>query len=214
MLRIGVLVSGTGTNLRAIMEAIDAGQIPAARIVVVLSNRSKAPALERARSRGIPAYFVSRRLAGSRELFEERLLALLEQHQVQLVLLAGFMAILSPRFVKHYPNRIMNIHPALLPAFGGPGFYGIKVHEAVLAAGVKITGATVHFVTPEVDNGPIILQRAVPVRDDDTPETLQRRVLEEAEWRIYPEAVRLFAQGRLRVEGWRVRILPPLEKES
>jgi len=206
MLRIGALVSGGGTNLQAIMDAIDSGQIPNASIELVISNKKNAYALERAESRGIETTVISRKPYDSVSEFDKALSDKLQEKQIDLVLLAGFMSILGPDFFTHFENRVMNIHPALIPSFSGPGFYGLKVHEAVLEYGCKLTGASVHFVTPEVDAGPLIIQQAVEVQEGDTPEELQRRVMEKAEWKIYPEAVRLFAEGRLRVEGRQVII--------
>lgn len=198
MLKIGVLVSGGGTNLQAIIDAIEAGSINA-EIVSVVSNKKDAYALERAKKHGIEGTFISRKDAGSIENYGEILIKHFMEKQVDLILLAGFMLILSENFINTFKNRIMNIHPALIPSFCGKGYYGLKVHEEVLKKGVKITGATVHFVTAEADAGPIILQKAVEVQDGDTPEVLQKRVMEQAEWVIYPEAVRLFAENKLKV---------------
>lgn len=202
-LRLGVLVSGRGTNLEAIADACESGRIPA-RVVVVISNRPDAYALERARSRSIPTRVIDHRKFPDRESFDRAVVEELKRHRVDLVCLAGFMRILSPYFVAQYRNRILNIHPALLPAF--KGLYGERVHEAVILSGAKFSGCTVHFVTEDVDGGPIILQAIVEVSPDDTPETLAQRVLKE-EHRIYPEAIRLFAEGRLEIEGNRVRIV-------
>ena len=207
MLRVAVLVSGGGTNLQAILDAIDRGQIPDTRVELVISNIQSAYALERARKAGIKSTIIKRRDFVDGQTFDRALSQTLRDQCIDLVLLAGFMAILGPDFFTHFENRVMNVHPALIPAFSGPGFYGLKVHEAVLEMGCKVTGASVHFVTPEVDAGPLILQKAVQVQEGDTPETLQQRVMEEAEWQIYPEAVRLFALGRLKVQGHHVRIL-------
>lgn len=206
MLRIGALVSGGGTNLQAIIDAIENGSIPNARIEIVISNKKNAYALERAEARGITAKVISRKEYSSSKAFDQALSDELRSHNVDLVLLAGFMAILGPGFFTHFENKVMNIHPALIPAFSGPGYYGLKVHQAILDYGCKITGASVHFVTPEVDAGPLILQKAVAVEYGDTPEILQKRVMEEAEWKIYPEAVRLFALGKLRVQDRQVII--------
>jgi len=205
-LRIAALVSGTGTNLQALIEACRLGEIPG-EIVLVVSNVPDAFALERARRAGIPAAVVDQRTYPSRAAFEEALGAALRAERVGLVCLAGFLRILSPTFVSAFQGRMMNIHPALLPAFGGKGMYGDRVHQAVLASGARVTGCTVHFVTEVPDGGPIVAQAAVPVEDDDTVATLTARVRHE-ETRLYPLAVRLFAEGRLRVEGNRVRILP------
>ena len=198
MLKIGVLVSGGGTNLQAIIDAVEDGKING-KIVSVVSNKKDAYALERAKKYGIEGTFISRREAGSIENYGELLIKHFKEREVDLILLAGFMLILSENFINTFENRIMNIHPALIPSFCGKGFYGLKVHEEVLKKGVKITGATVHFVTAEADAGPIILQKAVEVKDDDTPEVLQKRVMEQAEWVIYPEAVRLFAENKIKV---------------
>lgn len=204
MLKIGVLVSGGGTNLQAIMDAIENKGINA-QIVTVVSNRSKAYALERARNKDIEAVFISKKQAGSQEAYEEILVKHFKDRNVDLIILAGFMVILGSTFVRAFENKIINIHPALIPSFCGEGFYGLKVHEAALEKGVKITGATVHFVNDMADEGPIILQKAVEVKDGDTPEILQKRVMEEAEWVIYPEAVRLIAENKLIVENNIVR---------
>jgi phosphoribosylglycinamide formyltransferase 1 len=201
-LRIGVLVSGTGTTLQALIDACLSGVIPGT-IAVVVSNTPNALALERARKAGIPAVTLDHRLSPSPAAFEERLRDILERAGVELVCLAGFLRILSPVFVRAFAGRIMNIHPALLPAFGGKGMYGERVHEAVLASGARLSGCTVHFVTEVPDGGPIIAQTAVPVLDDDTPASLAARVRCE-EHRLYPAAVRQFALGRLRIEGRRV----------
>ena len=206
MLRIGALVSGGGTNLQAIIDAIDSGYIPNASIDLVISSNRNAYALERAAAIGAQTAVIRRRDRDSLESFDRAISDRLLEHNIDLVLLAGFMSILGPGFFEKFENRVMNIHPALIPSFSGPGFYGLKVHEAVLEYGCKVTGASVHFVTPEVDAGPLIIQKAVEVLPGDTPEILQRRVMEEAEWKIYPEAVRLFAEGRLRVAGRQVII--------
>jgi len=206
MLRIGVLVSGGGTNFQAILDAIERDEIPDSRIVLVVSSKSDAYALTRAEKAGIPREIVRREDFGTQEAFDEALVEILQHHQIDLVLLAGFMSILGSHFIKSFENRIMNIHPALVPAFSGPGYYGLKVHKAALNMGVKVTGATVHFVTEEVDGGPIILQKPVMIMPGETAESLQKRVMEQADWQIYPQAVRLFAEGRLVVEGRRVSI--------
>jgi len=198
--RIGVLVSGRGTNLQAIIDACEKGEIPA-EVVLVISNKKDAYALERAKRHNIPALFISHKAFPNREEFEKALIAELDKREVDLVCLAGFMRILSPYFVNHYRGRIMNIHPALLPAF--KGLYGEKVHEAVLASGAKFSGCSVHFVTEDVDSGPIILQRVVEVKDDDTVETLAERVLKE-EHLAYKEAIKLFCEDRLAIVGNRV----------
>jgi len=214
MLRIGALVSGGGTNLQAILDALRSGYIPDARLELVIANRRDANALKRAKSAGVATRIIMRKQFSSAEQFDQSLAAALKEHQVDLIVLAGFMAILGPTFFAGFENRVMNIHPALIPSFSGPGYYGLKVHEAVLAYGCKLTGASVHFVTPEVDAGPLILQQSVAVQAGDTPELLQRRVMEEAEWQIYPEAVRLFAQNRLKVVGRQVIIRPQSEQDQ
>lgn len=205
-LRLGVLVSGAGTNLQALIDACRSGET-LAEIVVVASNVPDAFALERARRDDIPAVVVNHRDFPTKAAFEAALRDMLESFHVGLVCLAGFLRILSPAFVRAFEGRIMNIHPALLPAFGGKGMYGEHVHRAVMTSGARVSGCTVHFVTEVPDGGPIILQAAVPVRDDDTPVTLAARIRRE-EHRLYPKAVRLFAQDCLRIEGNRVRILP------
>ena len=202
-------MSGAGSNLQAIIDGCRTGAVPA-DVVVVISNVPAAFALERARRCGIPAVLVEHRAYASAGGFEAAVRETLDVHGVELVCLAGFLRILSPRFVGAFAGRIMNIHPALLPAFGGKGMYGERVHRTVLAAGARVSGCTVHFVTEEPDGGPIIAQAVVPVEAGDTPATLAARVAQE-EHRLYPLAVRLFAEGRLRIEGDRVRILPPIE---
>ena len=206
MTRIGVLISGSGTNLQALMDAIDTGRIPNAKIVVVISNRRSAYGLERARAHGIPAECILKREFEDEEAFNRAILERLKYYGVDLVVLAGYLSILSPEVVRSYPNRIINIHPSLIPAFSGKGFYGERVHRAVLDYGAKITGATVHFVDEGTDTGPIILQCPVEVKDDDDVHSLAARVL-EVEHQLLPEAVRLFVEGRLAVEGRKVRIL-------
>ena len=205
MLKIGVLVSGGGTNLQAIMDAIDSQGIPA-EIVSVVSSNPNAYALERAKNKGIEAVTMRKRDYADAKAYDIALADHFKSRGVGLVVLAGFMTILGETFVNEFENKIMNIHPALIPSFCGDGFYGLHVHEAVLEKGVKLTGATVHFVSPITDGGPIILQKAVEVLDDDTPEVLQKRVMEQAEWKIFPEAIRLFAEGKLKVVGNKVRI--------
>ncbi len=208
-LRVGVLVSGTGSNLQALIDACRGGGL-GAEIAVVVSNVPDAPALERARRAGIPALVVNHKDFPTVTAFEARLGQALTAHRSDLVCLAGFLRILSPAFVAAFHGRIVNIHPALLPAFGGKGMYGERVHRAVLASGECQSGCTVHFVTEIPDGGPIIAQAAVPVEDGDTPATLAARVARE-EHRLYPEVVRLFALGRIRLDGDRVSILPPLD---
>ena len=186
--RIAVLVSGGGTNLQALIDAQDKGIIKSGEIVLVISNKAGAYALERAEKAGIKAETVLLRDAGSQEAFEERLHELLSENSIDLIVMAGFMSILSGSFTARYPDRIINIHPSLIPSFCGKGFYGLHVHEAALEYGVKVTGATVHFVNEIPDGGRIIKQKAVEVKAEDTPEVLQKRVMEQAEWIILPEA--------------------------
>ena len=199
MLKIAVLVSGGGTNLQAIMDSMETGRLANAEISVVISNNKQAFALERAAGHGIDAICVSPQDHETRAAFHEALLATLQSYQVDLVVLAGCLVVIPEIVVRAYPNKIINVHPALIPAFCGTGFYGLRVHERVLERGVKITGATVHFVDAGTDTGPIILQKAVAVKPGDTPQILQRRVMEEAEWQILPEAIHLIAGGRVRV---------------
>lgn len=196
MLKLAVLVSGGGTNLQAIIDAISAGKITNACISVVISNNANAYALERARAHGIEALCISPKDFESREAFNQAFLDKLNSYNVDLVVLAGFLVVLPEMMIKEYTNRIVNIHPSLIPSFCGKGFYGLKVHEGVLARGVKVTGATVHFVDEGTDTGPIILQKAVEVEQGDTPEVLQRRVMEQAEWVILPKAIDLIAMGK------------------
>ena len=186
--RIAVLVSGGGTNLQALLEAEEAGLMPHGEIALVISNNPDAYALQRARAFGVPAGVVTRAECGSKEAFEETLQAVLERNGTDLIILAGFMAILSEKFTAKWPKRIINVHPSLIPSFCGEGFYGLKVHEAALNYGVKVTGATVHFVNEIPDGGEIIAQKAVSIEEGDTPETLQRRVMEQAEWILLPQA--------------------------
>lgn len=206
MLKMAVLVSGGGTNLQAILDAIDNGTITNAEVSVVISNNAGAYALKRAEAKGIDAVCVSPKDFGSRDAFNEALLEKIRSYDVDLVVLAGCLVVIPKIMVDAYPNRIINIHPALIPSFCGTGYYGLKVHEAALARGVKLTGATVHFVDAGTDTGPIILQKAVEVREGDTPEILQRRVMEQAEWVIMPKAIDLIANGRVSVENGRVHI--------
>ena len=203
--RIAVLCSGGGTNLQALIDAQEAGQIDG-EIVLVLSNASKAYALERARKHGIEAKFISKKQAGSDEAFNDAILAELRRVGAELVVLAGYLPIVGAQVVRAYEHRIINIHPALIPAFCGPGMYGHHVHEAVLAYGAKISGATTHFVDEQVDHGGVIMQASVPVLEDDTPDTLAARVL-TVEHRILPESVSLFCAGKLGVDGRRVHVL-------
>lgn len=206
MLKIAVLVSGGGTNLQAILDAIDNGKITNGRIEVVISNNRNAYALERAKNRGISALCISPKDYESREAFNEAFLQKLNSYEVDLVVLAGFLVVLPEQMITSYRNRIVNIHPSLIPSFCGKGFYGLKVHEGALARGVKVTGATVHFVDEGTDTGPIILQKAVEVLPGDTPEVLQRRVMEQAEWVILPQAINLIANGKVTVENGHVVI--------
>ena len=206
MLKLAVLVSGGGTNLQAIIDAISAGKITNACISVVISNNANAYALERARAHGIEALCISPKDFESREAFNQAFLDKLNSYNVDLVVLAGFLVVLPEMMIKEYTNRIVNIHPSLIPSFCGTGYYGLKVHEGVLSRGVKVTGATVHFVDEGTDTGPIILQKAVEVEQDDTPEILQRRVMEQAEWIIMPKAINLIANGKVSVVDGRVRI--------
>lgn len=197
MLRVGVLVSGGGTNLQAILNAIDQGTITNAQVEVVISNNQGAYALERARNHGIKALCISPKQFDTREAFNSALLEGLEEYNLDLIVLAGFLVTIPPAMIERYRNRIINIHPSLIPSFCGVGYYGLKVHEAALARGVKVTGATVHFVDEGVDSGPIILQKAVEVLPGDTPKQLQQRVMEEAEWKILPKAIDMIANGIL-----------------
>ncbi len=199
MLRIAVLVSGGGTNLQAVIDAIGDGRITDAEIVRVISNKKDAYALTRAFKAGIESVVVSRGDHKDKAAFEAALIDAVDEAKADLIVLAGFLVVLPKELTDRYPHRIINIHPSLIPSFCGKGFYGLKVHEEVLARGVKVTGATVHFVDSGCDTGPIILQKAVYVEQGDTPEVLQRRVMEQAEWQIMPEAINLIAHNRVRV---------------
>lgn len=212
MLNIAVLVSGGGTNLQALLDAEKAGKIPGGTVALVVSGNPKAYALERARRAGVATAVLRRREFASQREYDDALLDRLKESGIGLVILAGFMTIVSSRVVGEFPNRIMNIHPSLIPSFCGEGYYGLHVHEEALKRGVKVTGATVHFVNEICDGGPIILQKAVEVLQDDTPESLQRRVMEQAEWKLLPQAAALFCAGRLRVENGRVIITGGLER--
>jgi phosphoribosylglycinamide formyltransferase-1 len=212
MKRIAVLVSGGGTNLQALIDAEGRGEIVGGKLSLVVSSSPDAYALERAAKAGIPSAVVSKKDYPDNRALTQALVALLREADIQLVVLAGFMYILTEEMVEAYPNAILNVHPALIPSFCGPGAYGLHVHEKALAYGVKVSGATVHFVSPECDGGPIVLQKAVAVWEGDTPQTLQRRIMEEAEWKLLPQAVSLFCQDRLQVEGRIVHILD--EKEN
>lgn len=209
MLNIAVLVSGGGTNLQALIDAEKAGQIKNGRISVVVASRPGVYALERAANAGIEGVVLARKDYADVDAYSEALENLLKEKKTDLIVLAGFMTITNEKFTKAFENKIINVHPALIPSFCGKGFYGLHVHEAALARGVKLSGATVHFVNEVCDGGPIILQKAVPVENGDTPETLQRRIMEQAEWKLLPEAVSLFCEGRLEVNGAVVTILPP-----
>ena len=206
MLKIAVLVSGGGTNLQAIIDAIDAGVITNAEIKVVISNNQNAYALQRAAQHGIEQLCISPKDYPDRAAFNQEFLERLNSYQVDLVVLAGFLVVIPPEMIAQYRNRIINIHPSLIPSFCGTGYYGLKVHEGVLSRGVKVTGATVHFVDEGTDTGPIILQKAVAVEQDDTPELLQRRVMEQAEWKLLPEAINLIANEKITVVDGKVRI--------
>ncbi len=207
MKHIAVLVSGGGTNLQALIDAQGGGEIVNGSITAVISSSPEAYALERAKQAGIPGYVLARQDYPSNRAMTVALVDKLRELDIQLVVLAGFMTILTEEMVQAFPNAILNIHPALIPSFAGPGCYGLHVHEKALAYGVKLSGATVHFVSPECDGGPIVLQKAVEVLPDDTPEVLQRRIMEQCEWKLLPLAVSLFCQDRLAVEGRTVRIL-------
>ena len=198
-MKIVVMVSGGGTNLQAIIDSVKNGQITNAEIAGVISNNKNAYALERARENNIPARYISPKDYDSREEFNEKLLEAVDALSPDLVVLAGFLVVIPPAMIDRYRNRMINIHPSLIPSFCGKGYYGLKVHEAALARGVKVVGATVHFVDEGTDTGPIILQKAVEVQQGDTPEVLQRRVMEQAEWKILPKAIDLIANGKVRV---------------
>ena len=198
--RIAVLVSGGGTNLQALIDAQHRGELGGGEIVAVISSKAGAYALERAAKANIPGYVLPRKNFDSNQAMTVALVDMLKDLKIDLVVLAGCMIIFTQEIVDAYPNAIINVHPALIPSFCGQGFYGLHVHEAALAYGVKLSGATVHFVSAECDGGPIIAQKAVEVRHDDTPETLQQRIMEEAEWKILPEAVRMFCEDRISVE--------------
>lgn len=201
MTNIAVLVSGGGTNLQALIDAQQAGKIENGQISLVISSNPNAYALERAANADIPSMTLRRKDFSDAEEYGEALTALLEDAEIGLIVLAGFMTVLPDSFCRHFENRIINVHPSLIPSFCGEGFYGLRVHEAALAKGVKVTGATVHFVSEVVDGGAIIAQKAVEVEDGDTPETLQKRVMQNAEWILLPQAVSDFCAGRLRVDG-------------
>lgn len=206
-LRIVVMVSGGGTNLQAIIDSVKNGTITNTEIAGVISNNRNAYALTRAEENGIPAVCVSPKDYETREIFNEKLLDAVDSYEPDLVVLAGFLVVIPPKMIEKYRNRMINIHPSLIPSFCGKGYYGLKVHEAALARGVKVVGATVHFVDEGTDTGPIILQKAVEVEQGDTPEVLQRRVMEQAEWKILPRAIDLIANGKVKVEDNRTEIL-------
>lgn len=200
-LSVAVLVSGGGTNLQALLDAEDAGEIHGGRIVRVISSNPDAYALERAKSRGVATTVLNRRDYATTDEFDSALLEELKSCGADLIVLAGFLCIVGERVIRQYENRIINVHPSLIPAFCGKGFYGLRVHQAALAYGVKVTGATVHFVNEIPDGGAIILQKAVPILPTDTPETLQLRVMRQAEWELLPKAVSLFCEGKIAVKG-------------
>ena len=206
MVKLAVLVSGGGTNLQAIIDAIDAGTITNAKIDVVISNNANAYALERAKNHGIEGMCISPKSYENREQFNDALTQTIVDRGIDLVVLAGYLVIIPPQLIAAYKNRIINIHPSLIPSFCGTGYYGLKVHEAALKRGVKVTGATCHFVDEGTDTGPIILQKAVEILSDDTPKSLQQRVMEQAEWVIMPKAIDLIANGKIAVEDGIVKI--------
>ena len=203
MLRVVVMVSGGGTNLQAIIDSVKNGLITNTELVGVISNNKNAYALQRAKDNGIPAQCVSPKDYASREIFNEELIKAVDAYEPDLIVLAGYLVVIPAQMITKYTNKMINIHPSLIPSFCGTGFYGLKVHEAALERGVKVVGATVHFVDEGTDTGPIILQKAVEVQNGDTPEVLQRRVMEQAEWKILPKAIDLIANGKVMVEGHR-----------
>ena len=206
MKRIAVLVSGGGTNLQALIDAEERGELGSGKISLVISSKPDVYALTRAEKHGIPSSVIPRRDYDSIADYTQALVLKLRKERIDLVVLAGFLTIIDEQMYDSFPNKILNVHPALIPSFCGKGYYGLHVHEAALAKGVKVSGATVHIVTPECDAGPIVLQKAVEVMEDDTPETLQRRIMEEAEWQLLPRAVRLFADGDAEVIDGKVII--------
>lgn len=208
MLRIGVMVSGGGTNLQAIIDAVAQRKVTNTEIAAVISNNKNAYALERAKKAGIEVVCISPKDFDSREEFNEKLIEKIDSLQLDLIVLAGCLVVLPEKLIKKYPNKIINIHPSLIPSFCGTGYYGLKVHEKALERGVKVTGATCHFVDAGTDTGPIIFQQPVEIMEDDTPETLQRRVMEQAEWVILPKAIHAIANGRVTVEGNKVKVKP------
>ena len=207
-LRVVVMVSGGGTNLQAIIDSVKDGTITNTKIVGVISNNKNAYALKRAEENDIPSMCVSPKEFETRDIFNEKLLEAVDSYEPDLVVLAGFLVVIPPEMIKKYENRMINIHPSLIPSFCGKGYYGLKVHEAALARGVKVVGATVHFVDEGTDTGPIILQKAVEVQQEDTPEVLQHRVMEQAEWKILPRAIDLIANGKVQVADHKTTILP------
>lgn len=206
MLRVAVCVSGGGTNLQAILDSVDSGVITNTQIALVISNKPDAYALERAANKGIDSKVLVPNEFVNRDAFGEALIQVLDEAEIDLVVLGGYLVILPENFVKAYEGRIINIHPSLIPSHCGAGYYGLKVHESVLARGNKVTGATVHFVDEGTDSGPIILQKAVEVKQEDTPETLQKRVMEQAEWKILPQAINLIANDKIEIVDNLVRI--------
>ena len=208
MVKTAVLVSGGGTNLQAILDSYVFGEIPNCELTAVISSNPEAYALQRAEMAGIPSYVVDVSVFPNRQSFSNAILDKLRDLDIELVVLAGFLYVLDSPVVNHFRNRMINIHPSLIPAFCGDGCYGLRVHQQALDYGAKISGATAHFVTEVCDAGPIILQKAVEIHEDDTPKTLQRRIMEEAEWKILPQAIKLYCQGRLSVEGRIVHIAP------
>lgn len=197
MMKIAVLVSGGGTNLQAILESERRGENPNGKVTLVVASKPGVYALERAASFGVPTAVVSRKDYATSEEFDAALLSVLQENGIELVVLAGFLSVLGPSVIAAYPNRILNVHPSLIPSFCGPGFYGLRVHEAALARGVKVTGATVHFVNEVCDGGPILLQKAVEIQPGDTPEVLQKRVMVEAEWKLLPKAIAMVCNGEV-----------------
>lgn len=214
MVNIAVLVSGGGTNLQALLDAQARGEIRGGRITAVIASKPGVKALDRAAAAGVPGCVIARKDFDSSREMTIALTEKLQAMDIGLVVLAGFMTILTEEIIQAYPNAILNVHPALIPSFCGEGYYGLRVHEQALAYGVKVSGATVHFVSEDCDGGPIVLQKAVPVEEGDTPETLQRRIMEQAEWILLPRAVSLFCEGRLCVEGRTVHILDSPEASA
>lgn len=206
MMKIAVLVSGGGSNLQAILDAKARGELPSGELCLVLSSSEDAYALERAAKAGVPQAVCRPQDYADRSAYTDAIIETLKDHGAEVVVLAGFMFMLAPQFAEVYENRAINVHPALIPSFCGPGFYGLKVHERALAAGVKVSGATVHFVTAETDAGPIIAQKAVDILEDDTPQVLQRRIMEQCEWILLPRALRLLSEGKITVKDGKVHI--------